>query len=144
MHTLIYMSLGKRAHGIKTSLVGRDSVGGIAGWRVTLGAPVLMSSSSSWDSVKGLQSWCCIDGSPGVVWRWVACSFIFGLIFKLRSMRSIESLLLDDMAPTMPQPGAVESGNPVEPILELKGVKWVGLRSFLILNCPVSPATRAN
>ena len=74
----------------------------------------------------------------------MACSFILGLIFKLRSMRSIESLLLDDMAPTMPQPGAVERGNPVEPVLELKGVKWVGLRSFLILNCPVSPATRAN
>lgn len=37
VYTLIYISLGKQAHRTKTFLVGHDSVGGIEGWRMTLG-----------------------------------------------------------------------------------------------------------
>lgn len=38
------------------------------------------------------------------------CSSILGFIFKFRSLKSLESPLLDEMVSTMPQLGGVDSG----------------------------------
>lgn len=69
------------------------------------------------------------------------CSSILGLIFKPRSMKSLESPLSDEMVPTMPQPGGVESENTVESVLGLEDevmcvwgrVGWGGVEIISVL-----------